>query len=248
MDVATTHYLFELAAYFAGAQYYVYLRRNTEDPISSQHRLYIVMGAALGALVGSRLLSALEFPDLFFHPPDWLYYYQGKTIVGGLIGGTIGVELTKLLIGESRRSGDLFTYPLILAMIIGRIGCQLAGVSDGTVGNPSNLPWAFDQGDGISRHPTSLYEILFLLFLWGGLEAYKRRSLEEGTPLKEGSQFRLFLFSYLFFRFWIEFIKPVHPLLLGISAIQLACLSGVVYYGYRMFKEGVRGGKTLHLL
>ena len=71
----------------------------------------------------------------------------------------------KRYIGLRTSTGDLYAIPLALGIAIGRIGCFLTGLSDNTYGVPSNLPWAVDFGDGIPRHPTQLYEILFLLAL-----------------------------------------------------------------------------------
>ena len=69
-----------------------------------------------------------------------------KTIVGGFVGGLIGVELVKKRIGITTSSGDLMVYPLILAMIIGRTGCFLGGLEDGTFGIATTLPWGIDFG------------------------------------------------------------------------------------------------------
>ena len=76
---------------------------------------------------------------LFQSPNILVYFYSNKTIVGGLLGGLVGVELIKKLIKEKNASGDLFTYPLILAMIIGRIGCFSMGVYEETYGLPSSI-------------------------------------------------------------------------------------------------------------
>ena len=124
-------------------------------------------------------------------------------------------------------------------MAIGRIGCLLTGITDRTVGIASSLPWAFDQGDGIPRHPTSFYEIIFLILLWIFL-----RRLEKIKNLKNGSIFKIFIFSYLLFRFAIEFIKPVTQIFLGLSVFQIVSLLGLIYYGTIMLKDGlIRNGK-----
>lgn len=184
------------------------------------------MGATAGALIGSRLLGALESPDLFFsRSTGWLYYYQSKTIVGGLLGGLMGVEGIKKLIGEQHSSGDLFTYPIMLGMIIGRIGCFSAGISEPTYGVASSLPWAMDLGDGIPRHPTALYEIIFLVLLWMGLSGIRKR-----YTLVPGAYFQLFMTAYLFYRFMVEFIRPGVPVIFGLNMLQLACLGGLIYY------------------
>jgi phosphatidylglycerol---prolipoprotein diacylglyceryl transferase len=85
-----------------------------------------------------------------------------------------------------------------------------------------------DFGDHILRHPTQLYEIIFLLSLLLYLQ-YRQRK-----PMQQGDLFRFFMICYLSFRWAIDFIKPdFHPLL-GMSAIQIACLLGLVYYRQAM--------------
>ena len=222
------HFICETLAYFLGYRYYVYLRRHNTDQISDGNRLLIFIGAAFGAFVGSHIVGVLENPALL--PRFGLIYFMGnKTIVGGVLGGLIGVELTKKQIGVTVSSGDMMVYPLILAMIIGRTGCFLAGLEDGTYGIASNLPWAIDFGDGIRRHPTNLYEILFWLMLWVVLKVW-----EKYYQFADGARFKLFMVSYLLFRFWVEFIKPDYFFGFGLSVIQLVCIAGILYY-YKVF-------------
>ena len=222
------HLVCEILAYSLGYQYYRYLRRNTRDLISDADRIWIFIGAAGGAFLFSHLLGVLEQPL----PASGLtlpYILGNKTVAGGFLGGLIGVELIKKAIGVRTSSGDLMTYPLILGLMTGRVGCFLEGLEDGTYGIPSTLPWAMDLGDGLRRHPTNLYEIAFLLLLWLSLTG-----LEKRRTLSNGSRFKLFLSAYLLFRFAIEFIKPAYGYPIGLSAIQLACLAGLIYY-YRVF-------------
>ena len=42
--------------------------------------------------------------------------------------------------------------------------------------------------------------------------------------------FALFLSGYLLWRLGAEFLKPVEPLALGLSAIQWACILGLLHY------------------
>jgi len=119
-----------------------------------------------GAAIGSKLLFWLEDPQLTLHSlHNPAYLVGGKTIVGALAFGLISVELTKRYIGLRTSTGDLYSIPLALGIAIGRIGCFLTGLSDNTYGTPTTLPWAINFGDNIPRHPTQLYEILFLLAL-----------------------------------------------------------------------------------
>lgn len=211
---------------FIGFRYFLFLRRRQGDQVDSNNRIWSIIGATFGALLGSRLLGALENPPGLFHADNpLLYIYQNKTIVGGLLGGLIGVETIKKAVGERQSTGDLFTYPLMLAMMIGRIGCFSMGVYEETYGVPTTLPWAMDLGDGLMRHPVALYEIVFLLLLWQMLHIVNRR-----YRLVSGARFQLFMIGYLLFRFLLDFIKPGYRFAFGLGSIQLACLAGLIYY------------------
>ena len=146
----------------------------------------------------------------------------GKTIVGGLLGGWIGVEVAKKRLGITHSTGDAYVLPLATGMVIGRIGCFLTGLADRTYGTATALPWGIDFGDGIARHPTQLYEIVFLTVLGISLAFYSPRS-----PVTRWS-FRLFMAGYLGFRLAVEFIKPTWKPLLGLSPIQWASLAGAL--------------------
>jgi phosphatidylglycerol---prolipoprotein diacylglyceryl transferase len=185
----------------------------------------------LGALVGAKVLVLLQHIYLVGHWQQFLLLLiQGKTVVGALLGGLIGVELTKKIIGVNRSTGDVFVYPLIVGTAIGRIGCFLTGLSDKTYGIATTLPWGVDFGDGIPRHPTQLYEILFLLCLIIFLKFRSRYQRQAGDL------FKFYLIAYLGFRFLIDFIKPdFHPIL-GMSAIQIACVLAIIYYRRSIIK------------
>ena len=222
------HLVCETMAYFLGYRYYVYLRKHGHDLINSEKRFLIFIGAAAGAFLGSHIVGVLENPPLLGQM-GVVYFMGNKTIVGGFLGGLIGVELTKKQIGVKVSSGDLMVYPIILAMLIGRMGCFFAGLEDGTYGNPSNLPWAINFGDGIRRHPTNLYEIAFWLTLWTTMQLFEQR-----RHFTDGSRFKIMMVSYLIFRFLVEFIKPDYFFSFGLSVIQLVCIGGILYY-YKVF-------------
>jgi prolipoprotein diacylglyceryltransferase len=183
--------VFETLAYAAGYALYKRLRAHSGDALSDERRWLILAATALGALAGSRLLGLLEqAPRMGFHWSS-LLLPGGKTIVGGLLGGWLAVEIAKPLLGIRTRTGDLFAIPLCVGIAIGRVGCFLAGLADDTYGKPTGLPWAVDFGDGIPRHPTQLYEIVFLLALAGVLWWMSR------GPHANGALFRMFMASYL---------------------------------------------------
>jgi prolipoprotein diacylglyceryltransferase len=221
------HSIMEALGFFCGARYYWYLRRKQTEKPDIIVLLTVLVGATFGAYFCSHLLGALENIPQWIASPDKLSYFLfNKTIVGGLLGGLIGVELAKKTVKEKRSTGDLFVYPLLLAMIIGRIGCLSAGIYEETYGLPTSLPWGMDLGDRIPRHPVNLYEIGFLIFTWIIL-----RKTEKTKNLQSGGLFKLFMIFYLIFRFLLDFIKPGWRYFFGIGTIQIACLLGLLYYG-----------------
>ena len=217
------HLIVEYAAFFIAFRYYLWLRKRTTDPIATSTRLSIILGAAVGAFLGSRIMGFLENPQL--SELDVLDVYNLKTIMGGLFGGLLGVEITKWMVKEKHSSGDLFTLPIIAGIFIGRIGCFLAGTSEFTYGTTTTFITGMDLGDGLKRHPLPLYEMLFLVVLF-----FVLKKLSDQRKLLPGYLFRLFMLSYFGFRFFIEFLKPNTFLLLGLSSIQWLCILCFVYY------------------
>lgn len=215
------HPLFETLAYAAGYQLYRRSRAKSGDVINDDQRWIVIAAAAIGALLGSRTLGVLEqAPRLGFH---WQFFILpgGKTIVGGLLGGWLAVELVKRIRGIRSRTGDLFAIPLCIGIAVGRVGCFFAGLADDTYGTATTLPWGIDFGDDIRRHPTQLYEIVFLIALASLLDRYNR------GPHPQGAAFRIFIAAYLGWRLLIDFIKP-QPTLYGLNLIQWACLAGLL--------------------
>jgi prolipoprotein diacylglyceryltransferase len=219
------HPVFETLAYAAGYAVFKGGRARRGDVIADPQRWTVIASAAVGALIGSRILGLAEqWPTVIAalrsgQLLSLLFTPGGKTIVGGLLGGWIAVELVKGILGIRSRTGDLFALPLCVGIAVGRIGCFIAGFADDTYGKRTGLPWGVNFGDGIPRHPTQLYEILFLVLL--GIIV----SLPVRWP--EGARFRIFLAGYLSWRFAIDFLKP-QPLVAGMNLIQWACIAGLL--------------------
>lgn len=219
------HLVLEYLAMFTAYRYYVYLKNKRLDPITSANRLSIILGAAIGAFLGSRIMGFLENPLVEFSAVQPLQLYNVKTIMGGLFGGLLGVEITKYIVGEKRSSGDLFTLPIISGIFIGRIGCFLSGVNEFTYGTTTTFVTGMDLGDGLKRHPIALYEMFFLILLFLLLRRFYNQN-----KLENGMLFRIFMLSYFAFRFLLEFMKPNVFFLLGLSSIQWLCIVCFVYY------------------
>lgn len=226
------HLILEYLSFFVAYRYYKYLRNKQNDSIPNTNRLMIILGAAIGALIGSRLFGYLENPIITFSLQNLMLLSNSKTIMGGLFGGLLGVEITKLIIHEKQSSGDLFTLPIIVGIIIGRIGCFLNGVNEFTYGKETDFFMGMNLGDGLLRHPVALYDILFLLLLFLLFKIIMKKG-----DLENGWIFKIFMLAYFGFRFLIEFIKPNTFYILGLSSIQWLCIMCYIYYSPLIFKK-----------
>ena len=267
------HLIFETGGFLIGFQYYLHLRKKEKDLLTEKERYWILISVISGALIFSRFIAVMEHFDQISSDTPLAFYYGQKTIVGGLLGGLLFTEIIKKILNIKYSSGDMMTYPIIIGIAIGRVGCFLSGINDGTHGIPSSMIWAVDFGDGIRRHPVQLYEIIFLVLIFILLKRLdskfsseedrdrsKRKDLKtaslqpdesiknksfflitdffiEGGRLKNGMKFRIFLFLYLLFRFFSEFIKPVSIFAFGISFIQISCFCGLIYFIWKSIME-----------
>jgi phosphatidylglycerol---prolipoprotein diacylglyceryl transferase len=230
------HLLFETLAYAIGFAIYRSDRRRFGDKLPDSHRSSVIVAAILGAAVGSKLLAWAEDPGEFVrHWHEWQFLLGGKTVVGGLLGGTAAVEWIKARMGVTLRTGDLFAIPLALGIAIGRVGCWVAGLADHTFGSPTSLPWGIDLGDGVRRHPVQLYEIAFLIALAVALARLR------SAPHRAGDLYRVFLMAYLTWRLSVDFLKP-EPAFAGLSVIQWNCAAALAWYVYEFQQRRVAHG------
>lgn len=224
------HLLLELLAYAIGVRLYWASRDTAAIPPRRSDRVFLIAGAACGAAIVSKGLYIAQYSAALAERP-WPEWLAGKTVVGGLLGGWLGVELAKLAIGWHRSTGDRFVLPFAVAVVIGRLGCQLSGPWDLTYGVPTTVPWGWDYGDGVARHPVAAYEMIGVLAVLASM-----RALPSGLP--SGNRFRVFIAGYLALRLGLDFLKPPHGaavdhtlaanLHLGLTAIQWACIAGIL--------------------
>ncbi len=232
------HYLLEWTALAVGLMLYRRIRRqNGGPPLTAPGSFAVMISCLLGAAIGNKLAYLANDPrpwtDLIVHPAVWL---QGQSFVGALLGGWLGVETGKKISGITTRTGDDFVVPILTGLAIGRMGCFLAGLADGTCGLPTPLPWGVDFGDGIPRHPVQLYECLLALATLAAWPLWRRR-----LAAVPGLAFRVLVLGYLLWRVLVDFLKPVpHAYVEGLSGIQWICIVGawVVFLG--LLKDRLR--------
>jgi prolipoprotein diacylglyceryltransferase len=174
-----------------------------------------VLGAVafIGGSLGAKVPFALGADSGPLSAAAW--FSDGKTIMAGLIGAYLAVELAKLFLGIRVKTGDSFALPLALALFVGRWGCFLNGCCFGL---PTALPWGADFGDGVLRHPTQAYESLFHLTMAFVLYLLLRRQLLAGHHLQ------LYLIAYCVYRFLTEYIRPEPIVGLSLTLYQWLCL------------------------
>ncbi len=211
--------VFLLLAFATGIGVYIWQLRR--DGIRSSNALYIAIFAIFGGTIGAKLpLIFIYWNELNSNPQNMNILLSGRTIVGGLIGGAAGTFLAKRMFGIKEKMGNQIAIPVAIAMAVGRIGCLLRGCC---YGKPTGLPLGVDFGDHILRHPTQAYEIIFDILLVVFLIWKKKQEI------KRGELFRIFLSSYMSFRFLLEFIRVEKVSFLGITDFQLLCIISLIY-------------------
>jgi len=189
------------------------LSRRTQArlPLTRTQQTAIALGAFCGGMLGAKLPFALADPRGPLWTQAWLA--DGKTILFGLVGGYLGVEVAKALADVRVKTGDSFAVPVATAIGIGRLGCFVGKCCFGVA---TSLPWGVDFGDGVRRHPTQLYEVAFHLtaavILW---------QLDRWNVFPR-QRFKLYLIAYCVYRFLTEFLRPEVRLWGGLTGYQWA--------------------------
>lgn len=173
----------------------------------------LVVGAFCGSMIGAKLPFLLSDWDRLVDGTAW--FSSGKTIMSGLLGGYLGVQVAEWVLGKPLTMCDSFAAPVAAAIAVGRLGCLHAGCCFGGV---TSLPWGVDFGDGQLRHPTQLYESFFHLAAAITLyQLFRRQRLR-------GQHIRLYFLAYFCFRFLTEFLRPEPRLWLGLTGYQWGAL------------------------
>lgn len=200
----------------------VYILEAKKTNSLGENNIRIVFGALIGAAIGAKLLDFIVdyryFADNLFNINTIFY---GKTLIGGFIGGVIGAKISKKIFNIKAKKGNLFAPAIALGVAIGRIGCFLTGCC---YGKPTGLPWGVNFGDGILRHPTQIYESLFMLAMFIYLEKIKNRK-----DIQPGQLLKILMVSYFTFRFFIEFIRVQDVALFGLTGFQIVSLLAIIY-------------------
>jgi phosphatidylglycerol:prolipoprotein diacylglycerol transferase len=199
----------------------VYYREARRMKNFSENSFYIVLAALVGGALGSKIpVWIMNYKIILQNLPDISLLLSGRTILGGMIGGSVAVAFIKWKLHIKQRIGNQIAPAAAIGMAIGRIGCFLRGCCYGI---PTHLPWGVDFGDGIPRFPTQLLDGLFNLVLFIYLMKIRDKVTEPGKL------FRIYLLNYFTFRFLTGFIREEVPVLLGLTPSQLVSIIALAY-------------------
>lgn len=204
--------------------YWALCQRYAKSQLDSQQRTAIGLAAFVGAMLGAKFPFWLTAE---ISQNSWLWFADGKTILGGIFGGYLAVELTKGALGIAHRTGDHFAIPIAIAVGFGRLGCFTSGCCYGAV---TSLPWGVhfpsaQDAETVFRHPAQLYEVAFhflaivALLICESKDWFRERRLT------------LYLASYLVFRFLTEWVRPEPIWYFGLTGYQIACIVLLILLG-----------------
>jgi phosphatidylglycerol:prolipoprotein diacylglycerol transferase len=190
----------------------------------------IVFAAAIGGLIGARLLFIVEEWQSFLVSP-WRYIFTGAgfTWYGGFLGGVAAVSW---VVRKNKISwlvgADIAAPALALAYGVGRIGCHVAG--DGDWGAVTNVPWGVAYTNaivgwadpntgvpypaGVRVHPTPIYEFLQGVIVFAILWSLRKKGYAPGTMAW------IYLILAGLSRFSVEFWRINPSLAFGLSEAQ----------------------------
>jgi len=200
------------------------------DGIDPDHAWSIVFWAAVGGIVGSRLLVIFDdWQGFLDRPLAFLLTGSGFIWYGGLVGGFLSVSAYIVRHGLGWLNVvDAVAPALALGHAIGRIGCQVSG--DGDWGTPSSLPWAMTYPDAVIGwttwtqsaglpldvrvHPAPVYETLAYCAIFLALWRWREREPRAGSLLW------LYLLLSSIARFSVEAIRVEPVIALGLTQAQ----------------------------
>ena len=174
-------------------------------------------------MVISRLLHVIDRWDYYSENLGQVIGGGGLTIYGAVLGAALGIWVySRFSKFQFDYFADLIVPGLILAQIIGRVGCTINGCCYGAV---CSLPWGITYAHpdslgplGIAVHPTTVYEIIYLAIIFGVTVKLKDR-------LKpDGSLFLVYLGLYSLWRIGIDFLREGTPFLLGLHQAQVIAI------------------------
>lgn len=212
-------------------------RKNLNLDVREVYDLTILI--ALGVLVGGR------FVEVIFY--EWSYYGDhllhvlwiwlgGMSTHGILFGGTVGAWIFSRIYKKNFLTlADELVVAAAFIMGVGRLGNFIDGQ---IVGSLTDVWWAVDFPDAEGfRHPVVLYDGIKNILLVPVLLIMRSLNPPRGVLLG------VFLFTYGFFRFFIDFFREYRVDLFGLPPGQEFNI-GMSILGVMLITWGIKKGYT----
>uniref|UniRef100_A0A7C2EJH5 Phosphatidylglycerol--prolipoprotein diacylglyceryl transferase n=1 Tax=Ammonifex degensii TaxID=42838 RepID=A0A7C2EJH5_9THEO len=169
--------------------------------------LNLAMLLVVAGIIGSRIVYVLvEWPYFAAHPQEIPRVWDGGLSFYGAVIVAVPLAWLYSRKGGLLRFGDVADITAVGAAAgypFARIGCFLNGCC---YGKPTTVPWAVAfPFDGVPRHPTQLYAVLFGVLIFGAILYFRRRQRFAGQLAI------LYLVFYSVYRFFIDFFRVSPP-------------------------------------
>ncbi len=186
----------------------------------------VFMAALVGipsGIVVSRLLHVVDSWDYYSRNPGQIIGGAGLTIYGAVLGAALAIWIySKVSKFQFGYFADLIAPGIILAQMLGRVGCTINGCCYGI---PTSLPWGiiYTHPDSIGFgagvvHPTQVYEFVALIIIFGILLILR------GRLKPDGSLFLIYLGLYSAWRLGVGFLRAGTPFLFGLQQAQVIAI------------------------
>jgi phosphatidylglycerol:prolipoprotein diacylglycerol transferase len=194
--------------------------RAKKHGLTSDRTLNYAIVAIISGVIGARLYYIIF---------NWSYYSEdlgrifnlrggGLAIHGGLILGSLSVLIMcRFFKDKPLNMLDLFFSAVPLGQAVGRWGNYFNGEAHGI---ETDLPWGVVI-DGVSYHPTFLYESIWCVLLFVFLQIIDNRRQFVGQT------FLLYAILYSVERFFVEWLRTDSLIVFGVLR-QAMVLSGIV--------------------
>jgi phosphatidylglycerol---prolipoprotein diacylglyceryl transferase len=183
-------------------------QRATDTLSQARIRLVAIVCAGVGAHLAHLVPTVLGWLNQGPGADEGLF---GRSVLGGLLAGWAGVEVSKWRLGVTTSVGPSLAAPLAFSLAWGRLGCWFAGCCGGI---PSQSWAALVDAHGVRRWPVQPVEVAFHAVAFGWLFARAKRRRANGLDLVA------YLASYGAVRFALEFVRWHPTLWLGLTWYQ----------------------------
>ncbi|MBI2869889.1 MAG: prolipoprotein diacylglyceryl transferase [Chloroflexi bacterium] len=233
------------------------VKRGRHRGFAADDMYSLAMWVILSGMIGARLFHVVDRFDYYLsHPAQILALQQGGLAIWGALGGgaLAAVIFARVKRWSFIKLGDVLVPGILVAQMIGRIGCIINGDAYGDI---TSLPWGFIYTHpgamipaslfGVPTHPYPVYEML-----WNGLTLLGILYL--GRRVKtDGVLFLSYVSAYSLGRFLLTFVRLERDTAFGLQQAQVIALflfvlavSSIIYV-YFIKRPARKTGDSLSL-